>query len=199
MIELIKNILSWLKRPWQGVFLIFFVPLCAALVFLWMEREVIDELFRQNFSTPRLNMKAVEEVSGTLLGISDLVVVYEVVLTDNTQRAVFVAPPSQAHPPLLGMTVPFIPQGRSSNIVISELTGAIVCWDLTTIDKEDASQHVRWYQKNGFVYVCARKVPGTPGNIVGLVHMVWTQKPERSMEYSARVAMSANLDDMVEW
>lgn len=199
LIEILKNLLGWLKRPWQGIFLIFFVPICAVLVFLWMEREVLDELLRRNFATPALDMTKVESVSDYLLGLSDLVVVYEVSLEDNTQRSVHVNPKTEAHPPLLGMTVPFIPQGRSAGIVITELTGAIVCWNLNEVPEEEASQHIRWYQKHEYTYSCARKLPSNPGDVVGLVHMVWHKKPDRSIEYSARVAMGSRLDDMVKW
>ena len=197
--EIIKLLLGFVTKPWKGVWVALFTILCSVLVFLYMERGVIDQLVRERYVEPHIDYEMTEQVAEDLLGFSDLVVVYEVDLQDNTQRAIKVVPSDDGRPPLLGLVVPFIPTGPSVQVVITEITGAIVCWNINAVAREEASPHVRWYQDHGYSYACARKIPGEPGRVLGLVHLVWKEKPDRPIEYSARVAIGSRLEEMVAW
>lgn len=183
--SVVKAMLDYAASPWKFAALVLLVVVSFSAFMVYIEREAIATRVLQGLARPRLNLDNAQQVLAFVVrdGRANYSALWEIDLDNNLQRVTHTADKSGG--PIqgaeAGYTAPIMTTGTNVKVAAALMNGQIVCFDPSTSGELPHKKMVA----NDIVWVCASGVPSGLGAFVGLLHVMWTEKPDPAVEQAA--------------
>lgn len=183
--SVVKTVLDYAASPWRFAAVVLLVFISFASFMIYVEREVIATYVIKNLSKPRLDMAKGHEV--LVHTIRDARarsgVLWSVDLENNLQTIVNTS--NFSGDPLpgvdVGYTAPIISTGSLVRVAAALMNGQPICFDPAD-SKELPHQKM---VEGGVKWTCASPIPSGLGAFVGLIHVMYFEKPDQYVEQAA--------------
>ena len=194
--SIVQTVLAYAASPWRFAGLIVLLTLSFSGVMVYVEREQIATFVIKNLSKPRLDIENGHKIlvktvrnSSARYGL-----LWSVDLENNLQ--VLVDNTNYSGLPLdnvnNGDSAPFLSNGSDVRIAAALMSAQSICFDPSTTHE---IPHQRMAER-GIKWVCGTPIPSGLGAFIGLMHVLYEQKPDQYVEQAALAALALAASDL---
>ena len=188
MFDWLKPVVDWLDKPWKALALAALSLLAGLMWAAWIERQILVDYIRSQVSSLHLDLEAAQDSLPTLLRYADFVVLWEVDPARNYQKVIAAfGGDDEQRAEVLGSEHPYVSDIVRPGLIAREIEGETICV---------SHDH---YLTLPFTYVCAQKIPTYLPGVIGIVHILWTEKPDEVTENQAIVVMRFVTEKLAVW
>lgn len=188
--SVVRSVLDYAATPWKFFGLMLLALFAFGGVMTYVEREAIATYVLKSLKSPKLDMKNGQKVLVRVVRESRAKygILWSVDLHNNLQTVVNTA--DYSGDPLksieIGYTWPIISVGSNIKIAAALMNGQSICFDPND-SNETPHQSMA---KEGVKWICATSIPNGLGAWVGLMHIMWIDKPDQYVEQAALRALA---------
>lgn len=188
--SVVRSVLDYAASPWQFAGLVFLGLLAFCGVMTYVEREAIATYVLKSLKSPRLDLKNGQKVLTRVVRESraKFGILWSVDLHNNLQTVVNTTDFSGENLKSIdiGLTWPIISVGSNIKIAAALMNGQSICFDPN--DSNEVPHQTM--AKDGVKWICATSIPNGLGAWVGLMHIMWIEKPDQYVEQAALRALA---------
>lgn len=194
--SIVKTVLDYAASPWKFFGLILLALFAFGGIMVYVEREAIATYVLKSLGTPRLNEKDAEPVLLRAIRESRARAggVWRVDLSNNLQTLIY-AVDTAVHPLHifeLGYTYPVISTGSSIKVAAALMNGQSICYDPAESNETPAQE----LAKAGAKWLCSASIPMGLGAFIGLIHIIYDEKPDPYIEQACLRAMAEAASEL---
>lgn len=188
--SIVQTVLNYAASPWRFVGLVVLLTITFSGVMVYVEREQIATYVLKNLGKPRLDTTNAQKV------LTEAVIesrakgggVWSVDFENNIQTLVaasnFTKVPASAVD--IGHSYPLISTGTNIKAASALMNGLSYCYDPADSNELQIQELV----KIGAKWLCSSPIPNGLGALVGLIHIVYDEKPDQYVEQACIRAMA---------
>lgn len=188
--SVVKTVLDYAASPWKFAALVLLVVVSFSAFMIYVEREAIATRVLQGLARPRLDLANAQKIIAAAVKDSraKYAALWEIDLDNNLQRLTHSADMTgdTIQGTEIGYSAPIMTPGSNVKVAAALMNGQTVCFDPRQSDELPHKKMVA----NDVVWVCASGVPSGLGAFVGLLHIMYLEKPEPAIEQAAMRALS---------
>ena len=189
--SIVQTVLNYAATPWRFFGLIFLALMTFGGVMVYVERGDIATYVLKSLGTPKLDTVNAEKVLTRVVRQSQAQGggIWSVDIANNLQTLIVTAnfTSMPMAPPIdTGFSYPLISTGTSVKVAAALMNGQSICYDPAESNEVPAQA----LAKAGAKWLCATSVPNGLGAFVGLIHIVYSQKPDPYVEQACLRAMA---------
>jgi hypothetical protein len=188
--SIVSSVLTYAASPWQFAGLVLLAVLTFGGVMTYVEREAIATYVLKSLKSPKLDMKNGQKVLTRVVRESraKFGILWSVDLHNNLQTVVNTTDFSGENLKSIdiGYTWPIISVGSNIKIAAALMNGQSICFD--PADSNEVPHQTM--SKDGVKWICATSIPNGLGAWVGLMHIMWIDKPDQYVEQAALRALA---------
>jgi hypothetical protein len=183
--SVVKTVLEYAASPWKFAALFILAVFAFSAFMVYVEREVIATRVLQNLGKPRLDLHNAQKIIASAVKDSraKYAALWEIDLDNNLQRLTHSADMTgdTIQGTEIGYSAPIMTPGSNVKVAAALMNGQAICFDPRQSDELPHKKMVA----NDVVWVCASTVPSGLGAFVGLLHIMYLEKPDQSIEQAA--------------
>lgn len=194
--SIVRTVLDYAATPWRFFALVFLGIVTFGGIMAYVERGDIAAYVLKSLGTPKLDTASAERILTRTVRQSQAQGggIWSVDIANNLQTLVasanFTNVPTA--PVDVGYTYPLISTGSSIKAAAALMNGQSICYD----PAESNEVPMKELAKRGAKWLCATSIPNGLGAFVGLIHIVYFEKPDPYVEQACLRAMAEAASEL---
>lgn len=194
--SIVQTVLNYAASPWRFLALVLMAILAFGGLMIYLEREAIATYTLKSLGKPRLDIASAQKVITKTVADSRAQGggIWSVDIENNLQTLVaasnFTSIPATAID--IGHSYPFISTGTDIKAAAALMNGQSYCYD----PAESHELQIQELAKHGAKWLCTSPIPNGLGAFVGLIHVVYLERPDEYVEQACLRAMAEAASEL---